>query len=54
MDEAATLYLNLCKLPIEEQRIFLEWARVEIKKLDKELKQKKEQEKKGKNYADNR
>ena len=38
MDEAAALYLELCKLPLEEQRIFLEWARDEIKKLDKELK----------------
>ena len=39
MDEAANLYLELCKLPIEEQRIFLNWARLEINKLDKEQEQ---------------
>lgn len=32
MDEAAHLYIELCKLPLEEQKIFLEWAREEIKK----------------------
>ena len=41
-DKAAVLYIELSKLPIEEQKIFFDWAREEIKKLDKELKEKKE------------
>ena len=42
-DEAATLYLKWCKLPKDEQIRFLEWARGEINKLDKQLKKEKEQ-----------
>jgi hypothetical protein len=40
MKKAVELYTELCKLPIEEQKIFFDWAREEIKKLDKELKKK--------------
>lgn len=42
--KAVNLYTDLGKLPMKEQRIFLEWARDKIKKLDKELEKKKEKQ----------
>lgn len=38
---ATELYIELCKLPKEEQEIFLNWARDEIRELDKKLKKEK-------------
>jgi len=40
MKKAAELYVEICKLPLEEQVKFFDWAREYIKELDKELKQK--------------
>ena len=43
MKKAEELYVEICKLPLEEQVKFFEWAREYIKELDKELEKQSKQ-----------
>ena len=44
-NKSAELYLKFCELPLDKQRRFLEWARVYINKLEREIKHKIAKEK---------
>lgn len=41
MKTAEEIYVEVCKLPQGEQKIFLDWAKEYITKLDKKLKRQK-------------